>query len=128
MPLTRTLFSTSKPPIPRLIVWNKIDLCAENAPMPRLAGDDQRHVVGEVEISAARGLNIDKLIETLEKTLSSLLYEVRLLMPYQRGDLVSLLHESASVEKQEHTEQGILLTVRLPASLYNRYKEFRVQS
>lgn len=123
-----TLAEIEIPPIPRLIVWNKIDLCAENAPMPRLAGDDQRHVVGEVEISAARGLNIDKLIETLEKTLSSLLYEVRLLMPYQRGDLVSLLHESASVEKQEHTEQGILLTVRLPASLYNRYKEFRVQS
>jgi GTP-binding protein HflX len=123
-----TLAEIEIPPIPRLIVWNKIDLCEDNAPLPRLEGDDRRHTVGEVAISAARGLNMDKMMETLENTLSSLLYEVTLLLPYQRGDLASLLHESASVEKQEHTEQGILLTVRLPASLYNRYKEYRVQS
>ncbi len=123
-----TLAEIEIPPIPRLIVWNKIDLCAENTLMPRLQSDDQRHVVGEVKISAARGLNMDKLMETLETTLSSLLYKVTLLLPYQRGDLVSLLHESASVQKQEHIEQGILLTVKLPASLYNRYKEFRVYS
>jgi len=123
-----TLAEIEIPPIPRLIVWNKIDLCVENAPMPKIKREDQRHTIGEVAISAARGLNIDKLLETLESALSSLLYKIKLLIPYQRGDLVSLLHESASVEKQEHTEQGILLTVKLPAALYNRYKEYRVQS
>jgi GTP-binding protein HflX len=123
-----TLAEIDIPPIPRLIVWNKIDLCAENAPMPKIKREDQRCTVGEVAISAARGLNIDKLLEMLESALSSLLYKIKLLIPYQRGDLVSLLHETASVEKQQHTEEGILLSVKLPAALYNRYKEYRVQS
>jgi GTP-binding protein HflX len=120
-----TLAEIEVPPVPRVIVWNKIDLMSADLPMPNAA--DFKHVVGEVAISASRGLNMDKLSETLETALSSLLYQVKLLLPYQRGDLVSHLHESASVEDQTHTEDGILLTVKLPASLYNRYKEYRVQ-
>ncbi|MDZ4765025.1 MAG: GTPase HflX [Chloroflexota bacterium] len=120
-----TLAEIEVPPVPRLLVWNKIDLVEDGVPLPSLA--DSKHIIGEVSVSAARGLNMDKLSAALESALSSLLYKVTLLLPYQRGDLASLLHESASVEHQEHTEDGILLTVSLPTSLYNRYKEYRVQ-
>lgn len=49
-----------------------------------------------------------------------------LLLPYERGDLVSQLFELATVEKQEHTEEGVVLIVQLPPSLQERFKQFQV--
>ncbi|MBC7810692.1 MAG: GTPase HflX, partial [Burkholderiales bacterium] len=54
------------------------------------------------------------------------LYRMKLLLPYQQGELVSLLHEAAVVEGQEHTENGVVLTVRLPASMAERFSSYRV--
>jgi GTP-binding protein HflX len=120
-----TLAEIDIPPIPRLIVWNKVDLLRNSYELPPL--NEKRHAVGQVAVSAGTGLNMDKLGAALESALSSLLYQMTLLLPYERGDLVSLLHESASVEKQEHTENGILLSVKLPVTLYNRCKPYRYQ-
>jgi 50S ribosomal subunit-associated GTPase HflX len=51
---------------------------------------------------------------------------VRLRVPYQRGDVISFLHEAATVDNQEHTEDGVVLTVQLSPALYQRYKEYKV--
>jgi GTP-binding protein HflX len=118
-----TLAEIEIPPIPRILVWNKIDQLGE-AELP--AAPHLEHLAGQIGISAARGVSIDKLGELIETTLATVLFPIKLLVPYQRGDLVSQLHDTATVETQEHTEDGIVLTVRVPASLYARYKEYRV--
>jgi GTP-binding protein HflX len=119
-----TLAEIEIPPIPRILVWNKIDQLSDPDQLPDVPHIE--HLAGQIGVSAARGLNLDKLGELIETALATVLFPVKLLLPYQRGDLVSQLHESATVETQEHTEEGIVLTVRLPASLYSRYKEYRV--
>jgi GTP-binding protein HflX len=46
------------------------------------------------------------------------------LIPYQRGDLVALMHEHGVVEHEEHTEHGTHLQGRLPVELAGRFAHF----
>ena len=118
-----TLAEIDVPPVPRILVWNKIDKWqGETLPdLPEGLG-----YAASVKISASKGTGLDTLLDTIEKTLAQTLYKVRLRLPYQRGDLVSQLHEMGNVQNQQHTEEGIELTVQLPAALYERFKPYRI--
>ena len=121
-----TLAEIDVPPVPRVLVWNKIDQlggAAESQELPK--PHNARDYVAEVAVSATKQIGMDKLREAIETALKAVLFKVKLRIPYERGDLVSQLHESASVEAQEHTADGIVLTVQLPDTLYERFKEYR---
>lgn len=118
-----TLAEIEVPPVPRILVWNKIDRLGD-AVIP--AHLDIKNYVAEVEISAQTGVGLDGLLNTIEGALAAYASQVKLLLPYQRGDLVSILHETATVEEQHHTEDGVLVTVKLPPSLFERFKQYRV--
>jgi GTP-binding protein HflX len=118
-----TLAEIEVPPVPRILVWNKIDQW-HGETLPELP--DGLGYAASVTISASRGTGLDVLLDTIEKTLAQTLYKVRLRLPYQRGDLVSQLHEMGNVQNQQHTEEGIELTVQLPAALYERFKDYRI--
>jgi GTP-binding protein HflX len=118
-----TLAEIDVPPIPRILAWNKIDKWSDNALPERPQGEKY---AAEVRVSAASGHGIGALLEAIETILASSFRRVKLLLPYQRGELVSMLFESATVEAQEHTSEGVVLTVHLPPSLYERYKQYRV--
>lgn len=119
-----TLAEIDVPPIPRILVWNKTDLVADDWQMPALPSDSG--YAAEVAISAERGGGITELLTAVETTLARSLYRIDVLIPYDRGDLVSLLHEQATVFQSEHTEDGVRVSVQLPAVLYERFKPFRV--
>lgn len=118
-----TLAEIDMPSVPRILVWNKMDKW-HDAPLPERI-DGERYSA-EVKVSAHTGAGTDVLLEILEETLAAHLHKVKLLIPYQRGDLVSALFETANVEKQEHTEDGVVLTVQLPPSQYERYRQFQI--
>ena len=118
-----TLAEIDVPPVPRILVWNKIDQWGDQ-PLPLI--DDPDQYVAEVAVSATENTGLDRLLEAIETTLASALYKVTLKLPYERGELVSQLHELGSVKSQEHVEDGILLTVQLPRAIYERFKEYRV--
>jgi hypothetical protein len=46
--------------------------------------------------------------------------------PYNQGELVSQLFEMAYVEEHEHTRDGVMMTVQLPSSLHDRFREYQV--
>jgi GTP-binding protein HflX len=118
-----TLAEIDVPPVPRILVWNKVDRWG-NKPIPEVA--DLRPYSAQVTVSATKNTGLDQLLEAVEKALTQSLYEVTLRLPFERGDLASLLHEMGSVQAQSHTEDGIVLKVRLTHDLYERYKEYRV--
>ncbi len=118
-----TLAEIDVPPIPRILVWNKMDSWGRQ-PVPRRIGGDVYDA--EVQVSARLGTGMGELLAAIETVLASTLRRVRLLLPYQQGELVSYLHESAMVEGQEHTGEGVILTVQLPPSLYERFREYQV--
>ncbi|MBI5669860.1 MAG: GTPase HflX [Chloroflexi bacterium] len=118
-----TLAEIEVPPVPRILVWNKLDRWG-NQPLPQLP--DPQGYAAAVVVSAQTGEGIPDLLRAMEHILASYEKRVRLLLPYQRGDLVSLLYEAATVESQEHVEAGVMLTVKLPPSLLERFKAYRV--
>ena len=118
-----TLAELEMPPVPRILVWNKIDQLNDSE-LPNRIGDER--YVAETPISAQNNVGVDGLLTAIEDVLSSYLRKTKLSIPYQRGDLVSQLFELATVEGQEHTEDGVILTVQLPLSLEERFKQFQI--
>jgi GTPase len=118
-----TLAEIDVPPVPRILVWNKIDLLGDEHP-PEVA--NPRKYADVIGVSAAQGIGLDALLASIERTLSASLYRLKVRLPYDRGDLVSLLHEHGSVQSQAHTEDGVELVVQLPADLFERFKAYRI--
>ncbi|HYO89722.1 MAG TPA: GTPase HflX [Candidatus Limnocylindrales bacterium] len=118
-----TLAEIDVPPMPRILVWNKIDLRGDE-PLPTLSNASEYSAV--VAVSAATGEGLTDLTAAIEKTLSQSLYRLHLRLPYERGDLVAELHDMAAVQEQTHEEDGVHLTVRVSPALYERLKQYRV--
>jgi GTP-binding protein HflX len=118
-----TLAEIDVPNIPRILVWNKIDRWV-TATLPNRIGREV--YAAEVQVSALQGTGIPELLDTIETVIASQLSQVQLLIPYHRGDLVSLLFDHANVDTQEHVEEGIMLTVQLPPEMKDRFKEYEV--
>jgi len=95
------------PPVPRILVWNKID--QYRGDLPNVIDPDRYTDI--VPISAVTGEGLDKLLSAIEKALTASLYTLKMRFPYDRGDLVSLLHDQATVEHQLHGADGIEVTV-----------------
>lgn len=115
-----TLAEIDASDVPRILVWNKMDLCELGT--PEVADSDLYEA--EVHISAQEQTGFGTLFDTIAGVLSSKLKPIKLLLPYDRGDIVSFLFESGRVLNQEHVAEGIVLDVELPASLYQRYKDY----
>ena len=119
-----TLAELDVPAVPRILVWNKTD-ALEDAPHPTYA-DAGEEYMAQVSISALKQQGIEALMEVIEQAVASSAYHVQLLLPYDRGDLISSLHESATVENQQHTENGVIITVQLSPTLYEQYKKYKI--
>jgi GTP-binding protein HflX len=107
--------------VPRVLVWNKMDNWGTD-PLPQSEGSDE--YVAQVCVSAKDGFGLDNLLQTIADILAKRLGRTKLLIPYERGDIVSLLFQSARVLEQEHTNDGIIVDVELSAALYERYREY----
>jgi GTP-binding protein HflX len=105
---------------PRLIAWNKIDLLAGRLP-PAVPTQSP---VDAIAISAKTGENLDALLARIEKMLGETLVRLRVVIPYDRYDIVGLLYEQVTVVEREDTAQGIRLLVSVPESLVERLAEF----
>jgi GTP-binding protein HflX len=118
-----TLAEIDVPPVPRILVWNKIDLW-EGHSLPERLSDEP--YAAEVSVSAQNGTGIMELLAAIEDVLSARLQKVKLAIPFERGELVSFLFKMGTVESQEYTTDGVVLTVHLPTSLQERFKEYQI--
>jgi GTP-binding protein HflX len=98
--------------VPELIVINKSD-AADPLTLARLSRREPHSVV----VSARTGDGIEQLLAAIEQRLPRLHSEVRVLLPYERGDLVARVHARGEVLSQEHTAHGTALHARVPVSL-----------
>lgn len=94
---------------PRIEVLNKCDLFA----------DTPDRLPGTLRISAATGQNVDGLLEAVEKELDAGAQEVRLLVPFAQYGLVNRLHQMGSVLSQCHSEEGVILKMRMDGQNVN---------
>ncbi|MDQ7024843.1 MAG: GTPase HflX [Anaerolineae bacterium] len=107
--------------VPRILVWNKMDNW-DDAPLPQIKDSDE--YIAQVYVSAKERTGFDNLLQSIADVLVKRFERTKLLVPYDRGDVVSLLFQSARVLEQEHTNDGIIMDVELPVSLYERYRNY----
>jgi hypothetical protein len=53
---------------------------------------------------------------------------MRLLIPYDRGDLVSLLYERAIVNRETYQPEGICIEVHVPRHLTGLVQPYQLES
>jgi GTP-binding protein HflX len=99
--------------IPEIVVVNKAD-AADPVVLTRLTMKERHSVV----VSARTGTGIGELMSVIERELPRLDHEVRLLVPYDRGDLIARAHSEGEVLSLEHTGDGTILHARVFADLY----------
>jgi GTPase len=107
--------------VPEIIVINKGDLADPMALAPILHRE-----TGAIVVSARTGEGIDKLRSLVEASLPSPDVPVDLLLPYERGDLVSRIHSEGAVDQLEHTADGTRLTARVHADLAGDLAQYGV--
>jgi GTP-binding protein HflX len=100
--------------VPEIVVINKAD-AADPVVLARLTTQERSSVV----VSARTGAGMDELLKLIERELPQLDHEVRVLVPYGRGDLVSRVHQEGEVLSVEHTEEGTILHARVLPGLYH---------
>src|ERR1700733_11460857 len=97
---------------PELVVINKID---EADPMTLKAL--QLRERGAVTVSAKTGEGLGELRAAIEQALPERDRQVRVSVPYSRGDLVARAHAAGEVTRVEHGPDGTLLEARVPPEL-----------
>jgi GTPase len=108
--------------IATVVALNKIDLLPpgqEPVPIsPSLEG------TAVVPVSAQTGAGMEELLVAVDAALQKYLMPIAILLPYQRGDLLSLFHERGQVEEESHQEEGVRLIGRLPGRLFPYFKQY----
>lgn len=106
----------------RVLVYNKVDLLddePETASTLLRSGDCET-----VCVSAKRGDGIDELVEIIKKKIFAGRVRAKLLVPYDKGDIVSRLCEKATVFSTEYTEHGTVMDAEMSAADAGRYREY----
>lgn len=106
---------------PEIIAFNKSDLISDERRM-ELRGLEPRAVF----VSAATGEGIDALLERIEDEIPQPSEDVELLIPYSRGDLLSLMHENGAIEDLRHGEHGTFVRARLHPDQLGLVNEYRL--
>lgn len=108
--------------IPRLAALNKIDQLP-----PALSATPFSFAPADLEgvpISALSGQGLPQLAERLDAALWGLMIPLTVLVPYSAGELVDIFHRFGVVTREEHQQEGILLSGRLPRALAGRFRAY----
>lgn len=106
--------------IPMLIAFNKADRLFEN-PYPRTAGTNK------IYISARQPESIELLVKEIIRRVYADYEEVRLLIPYEKGSIVSYLQENAQILEQTYEPEGTRMRVNCHHADAGKYEQYVVK-
>jgi GTPase len=106
-----------------VVVLNKAD-AAEPDVLDRLRRREPHSIV----VSARTGQGVEELRALIAAELPQPEVEVHVLVPYDRGDVVSRVHETGEVLTSQHGAEGTLLHARVRDDLAAELEEFRTVS
>lgn len=107
--------------LPEIIAFNKADLVDASTRLV-LRGLEP----GAVFVSARTGDGVDELLERIQELLPKPTRIVRLLVPYDRGEVISRLHVRGAVESSEYREDGTFVVARVHERELAELEEFLV--
>lgn len=104
--------------IKQVYALNKIDLVKNEIFLPKVVGDT-------ILLSNETKEGFDELLDYIKKTLFNDEVKVTLLLPYDKGEIFSILKEKAHIEEFNYQENGIKVTCSVSPYLYNLYSIYK---
>lgn len=102
-----------------LIVVNKADL-ADPVTLARLLQRERHAIV----VSAKTGAGMDELLAAIEDAIPGPSVELRVLVPYTRGDLVSRILQDGVLFEREHRDDGTYVHAKVADELAADLSDF----
>ena len=107
--------------IRRVLVLNKSDLLTS----------DERHALllaypDAVLISAQEGRGIDSLLYRIGREASAGYESMTVLMPYEKGLLLKMVHERCQVMRERYVDNGLLATIKASERMRSTLAPYRV--
>ncbi|XP_030459324.1 uncharacterized protein LOC115679765 isoform X2 [Syzygium oleosum] len=96
--------------IPKLMVWNKVDK-AKDPQKIKLEAERREDVV---YISALTGEGLEEFCDAVQDKVKDSMVWVEALVPFDKGELLSTIHQVGMVEKTEYMENGTLVKAHVP--------------
>ena len=107
--------------IPTIAAFNKCDLLDAET----LAGLKRRYPSAQF-VSARTGKGIERLVGAIAQAASAADTKLDVLIPYQRGDLVSLAHERCHIISESHGEAGTRLQLLVAPAFVSTFSSYLV--
>ncbi|GAC1364077.1 MAG: GTPase HflX [Ktedonobacteraceae bacterium] len=104
---------------PRVTALNKIDLLEDVEEEV-----DVTLYPNAVPVSALKQIGLDALREKIAQVLADSMDEVKVLLPFNKGDLVELFHRRGRVQQELHESDGTIICGRLPRALRGYYAPY----
>lgn len=102
--------------IPTVYLLNKWDL-NDN---PNLCIPGKRTIA----YSNKSRLNIDELLDTILEYVTPSSIRVRLLIPFQKGNLIPIIEANSHIYHKEYQSYGTYYDIELPVKLYYQFREY----
>lgn len=104
---------------PRILVFNKADLLEDDV----LDAMTRRYPEARFT-SSVTGFGSTELVEAVSRAAASKDARMSVLIPFERGELVSLAHRRCHVVTEAYTEKGVEMSIRVPRELQDRFEPF----
>ena len=103
---------------PRATALNKVDRLAEPESV------DTTLFVNAVPVSALTSYNLDKLLLKIGEVIRAKMVDVRVRLPFDKGDLVELFHRRGHVASEVADGDGVVVVGSLPRSLLGMFAPY----
>jgi len=119
--------------IPIIYAYNKIDLIdremlevKEMLEVEEMVQDGENSKVEKdcIYISAKKKTGIDKLVNAVSQKAFAQYVHCKMLIPYNKGNIVSYLNDNAYIKSTIHESNGIIISLECKKSDYEKYQEY----
>jgi GTP-binding protein HflX len=107
--------------IPVITALNKIDKLKD----PGTAQNILSQYPQAIAVSAKVGIGIPELIQKVKEELYETFTPIKVYLPYQQGQLISMFHEAGQIERIEHVRGGVMIHGRIPGRLSAQFNEWQ---
>ena len=109
--------------IPEIIAINKVDIAD-----PAVIMEILRKEPNSYAFSVRTGFGIEGLLHAIESSLPRPSVEIKVVIPYNRGDLVHAIHERGEIFTEEYVAEGTSIHARVDGGLAQRIEKSQAVS
>lgn len=107
---------------PVITVYNKID--KEDVEKPLFT---DKRALETISISAKNGLNINTLLQKTEEIIKSFKKSIKVVIPYNMGQLLSIVHGNCEITDSENREDGYYFELYADEETEHRLRDYIVE-